>query len=528
MVSVLIYYVGCFGVLIASLHALPRIALASTTIKVPEANTTNLDAIQSGGPAVDLGVEHLKTTYGKIFNFSHTYLMDESRPSVAFLLDDVENFAAGFFYENSKADGLAFLSTCTVEQNKILSFTRATETLLGCSVGSVPVSPVESNGHCFGLAVYPGSVAMKFIYDLLMAHQWTNIVGLVDLPRIATEPLSRGFRALFQERFNGRDASMKYIRYSDLMYDSSLGYPEIEKALRTLSQNSRIVFLFGSGKSFLMVLRTAHRLGMTNGEYVFFMLAFNRFGSSMDNIDDAWWKVTNDKDDSPIASRGYVSRATIVISFLSPYGDSMDPPIHELRSRIVDTARRNYNMTHPRGVPRSVFATYEMYVIYGMVLNETYAQTGRILSGLELGTVIRNQTFRLNTGLSSFSAGGERSVKMIGEIVDPRTGNYARSLLYDPVTGEISNTSDVKSFWPGGAWPPPNEPKCGYMGNNCSDSSQSQIELALSVGITVSVVLGVIIGSFALVRHLRRPPNDTQTWWILSPQSMEQWHCYSR
>ncbi|OQV12552.1 hypothetical protein BV898_13196 [Hypsibius exemplaris] len=546
------------GIQLDNGHALPRIALASTTIMVPEANTTNLDGIQSSGPVIDLGVEHLKRVYGKVFNFSHEYLMDKSRPSVAFLLDDVQNFAAEFFYKNTDADGLAFLSSCTVEQNKILSFTKATDTLLGCSVGSVPVSPTETNGHCFGLAVYPSSVTMKFIYDLLMAHQWTIIAGLVDLPKIAAEPLSRGFRARFQEHFNGLDPSLKYIRYIDVTYDSNLGYPEIEKALRTLSQTSRIVFLFGSGKSFLMVLvrttqlisighthlqlkpahferpfravmalvfmlaqKTADRLGMTNGEYVFFMLAFNRFGSSMDYIDDGWWKVTDDKDESPIPSRGYVSRAAIVISFLSPYGDGLDTPIQELRSRIVDTARRNFNMTYPRGVPRSAFATYEMYVIYGMILNETYSRTGKILSGLELGTVIRNHsTFRLRTGLASFSAGGERSVKMIGEIVDPKTGNYTRSLLYDPVTGEISNTSDVKSFWPGGAWPPPNEPKCGYMGNNCSDSSKTQRELALHAGVSISVIVVLMIWTFALVRHFRQPPADTFTWWIISPRSM--------
>ncbi|OQV14317.1 hypothetical protein BV898_11437 [Hypsibius exemplaris] len=468
---------------------------------VPEGNTSNRDAIQTTGAAVDLGVEHLKLTYGEIFNFSHTYLMDPGRPEVALLLDDVLNFAAKFAYQNSGTDGLAFLSSCTIEQNKILSFTQAHRILLGCSVGSVPVSPTVSNDHCFGLSIFPGSVAMKFIYALLTTNGWFNIAGLADLHTINGESLSRGYRTRFQERFNGLDPSLKYIRYSDIIYNSSQGYPAVEKALQTLRETSRVVFLFGSGKSFLMILRTAERLGMINGEYVFFMLTFSRFGVSLDNWDDTWWKVTDATADLPIPVRGYVSRATIVISFRNPYSDGLDKPIRDLRSRIIATARRNYNMTYPRSeVPTLVYAAYEMYQVYGMLLNQTYALTGRIMNGLELAKLLRRQTFHLPTGIASFSRSGERSVDMLGEILNPRTGNYVTSFLYDAASERLSNTSDIAAIWPGGAWPPPNEPLCGYMGNSCPSASKTEGNLKIAVGTSVGIGLMLIaIGIAVLV-----------------------------
>jgi hypothetical protein len=92
---------------------LPRIAIATTIISLPEANTSNVDAVQVQGAGVDLGMEHLHKTYGNIFNFSHTYLMDKTRPEVVLLWDDVENFVARFYYQNIRqVEGLALLSPC--------------------------------------------------------------------------------------------------------------------------------------------------------------------------------------------------------------------------------------------------------------------------------------------------------------------------------------------------------------------------------------------------------------------------------
>ena len=90
-----------------------QVALATTTIFVSEANTTNYDALQLGGAAVDLGVEYLQRTYNETFNFTHTYLLDKARPTVPLLADDAANFVAKFYYTNlGRVDGMALLSPC--------------------------------------------------------------------------------------------------------------------------------------------------------------------------------------------------------------------------------------------------------------------------------------------------------------------------------------------------------------------------------------------------------------------------------
>jgi hypothetical protein len=65
-------------------------------------------------------MEHLRKTYGQLFNFSHTYLMDPKRPAVPLLMDDVENFVAEFYYRNQgTTEGLALLSPCeSIDQKK--------------------------------------------------------------------------------------------------------------------------------------------------------------------------------------------------------------------------------------------------------------------------------------------------------------------------------------------------------------------------------------------------------------------------
>ncbi|OWA49826.1 hypothetical protein BV898_14361 [Hypsibius exemplaris] len=496
-------------------NARPRIALATTIIKVPEANTSNFDAIQTSGPAVDLGVEHLRRTYAGTFNFSHTYLMDPSRPTAALLVDDVYNFAAKFLYANEDADSRAFLSPCAQEQTQILRLTKDRNKNILTEISSSPgaVDPTESYPQRFSLSPYPSPQSFTLIYALLLQNNWTNILGLVDTAFIEREYFSRGSRAVFKAQFNGKNPGLRYIRYHDLEYSSSHGYSAVEKTLRTVAETSRIVFLFGSGKSSLMVMRTAEKIGMTNGEYVFFMLTWSRYGFSIDSQNDSWWRVTDATADQPILLRGYVSRATIVISFRRPYQDTPRSPLRQLGRKFVETARQNYNHSYKDDqVPIFVYGAFEMYAVYGMLLNETYAQTGRILDGLELGSLLRNRTFHLPTGDVSFSASGERNIDIIGEVLNPVTGNYTTCLLFDAKAQKLAHLSDIATLWPSGLWPPPNEPLCGYLGNYCTASAQ--MSWSSLAGVSAAAVVAVTAFLLLLYRKSQQHV-DTETWWLL-------------
>ncbi|OWA49827.1 hypothetical protein BV898_14362 [Hypsibius exemplaris] len=486
-------FVGMAAIMIGDLVSLatsrPRIALATTTIKVPELNTTNFDAVQLQGPAVDLGVEHLQRTYGATFNFSHTYLMDPSRPTVPLLVDDVYNFAAKFIFDHADADARVFLS---------------------CKRGRG--QSTEWNPQRFSLSLTPSPQSFKFIYALLIQNNWTNVAGLVDTRSIDPEYFSRGNRAVFLANFNGKNPALKYIRYNDLVYDSNKGFPAVERALTTLAETSRIVFLFGSGKASMMVLRAAETLGMTNGEYVFFLLTWSRYGMSLDRQDDAWWRVTDATANLTMPMRGYVSRATVVISFGTPYVEGLTPPLRELRQRIVAAARDSYNLRYSQGlVPTFLYGAVEMYMIYGMILNETFNQTGRVLDGVELGSLLRNRTFRLPTANVSFSANGERDIDVIGEVLDPITGDYKLSFVFDAQKQTLNEVSNMTALWPGGLWPPPNEPLCGYFGNSCK-VQWSKTSWTLLASISTAVVILAAICTLVAARYLRPV---SSTWWLI-------------
>ncbi|OWA50449.1 hypothetical protein BV898_14964 [Hypsibius exemplaris] len=491
---------------------LPHIALATIGIKVPEVNTTNFDALQLGGAGLDLGLKFIIQRYNNTFNFSHTYLVKEGRGTVTLLEDDVSEMAGKFIFQHEgRVAGMALLSPCSQENNHILLMTRESRVLLGCSAGTSKFGkPGEpANPQQFSLSLYSGTVILDFIYALLTRNGWTNVAALVDLRSIAAEYMCRGIHRLLQQNFNAINPSMEYIRYNVVSFDSGASQTELKRTLQTTSQTNRIVFIFGSGKAIMLILRTAKKLGMTNGEYVFFMLTFSRHGFSLDNQDDSWWKVTDTNVDLSFPLRGYVSPAAVVISLRTPY--VMTPFLAQLRQDIIQNALRNYNFTYAKNeVPTFVYAGYDMCLIYGQLLNETYNRTGRIPDGIELGNLIRNQTFFLPTGTISFSVNGEREVEVIGEIVNPQTGNYTESLLYQPPSRSLINTSDIAAFWPGGHWPPPNEPHCGYLNNRCD---VTRLDSKATLGVCLAVLLLFIVAFGSIFYTSRRYRSH---WWLLT------------
>ena len=70
----------------------------------------NFDAVYYQGASVDVGMEHLRSTHGHLFEFNHTYLVSDNRDELA---EDAENFIANFYFNHEKsADGFAFIAPC--------------------------------------------------------------------------------------------------------------------------------------------------------------------------------------------------------------------------------------------------------------------------------------------------------------------------------------------------------------------------------------------------------------------------------
>jgi hypothetical protein len=74
---------------------------------------------------------------------------------------------------------------------------------------------------------------------LFKENHWSIVVGLIDSSSIAREYLARGMQTRFQTNFNGENPAFKGVRYHVLKYESSKGYPEVERTMRQMSQISR-------------------------------------------------------------------------------------------------------------------------------------------------------------------------------------------------------------------------------------------------------------------------------------------------
>ncbi|OQV21916.1 Dual specificity tyrosine-phosphorylation-regulated kinase mbk-2 [Hypsibius exemplaris] len=429
----LVYFTDFFS-FGAALKERPRINLATTIIFVPEANTTNFDSQQMQGPGIDVAMEDLRRLYGHIFHFSHTYLVNKARPQVPLLVDDVENFVARFYYEYSAvSDGLALLSPCSREHVPALKFTREFRMLHACSSGSGDDG--LPNPQHFSVSIYTVSAIMDFCLVLFRENRWSAIAGMVHRDSIVIERLGRVVRLTFLDWFAGSTPAHKDIHYYDHQYSGDL---EAEKTLRTITHVARVVFLFGSEESSQAALKTAEKLGMAGGDYVFFMVTLSRqdetiFPSGTVGPNTNW-----------ISNRTRIR--PIIISLLSPY---QGRPINNLlQKRLLNAAQNTYQQAYPKDqVPTFVYTAYEMYHIFSQVLNATYEKFGRVLDGFEMVPYFRNRTFSVPTGNVTIDSNGIRSVQAIGEIIDPEINQYTSCLIFDPEVKKIVTVSSMQQLW---------------------------------------------------------------------------------
>lgn len=89
----------------------------------------------------------------------------------------------------------------------------------------------------------------------------------------------------------------------------------------------------------------AKKIGMANGDYVFFTFNLNR-------QQDKDWDVDSANPQIPATSHPTdhdVGAQVIILNFPSPYSFvSADLP--ELKAKVIATARQNYNFTYPKGI----------------------------------------------------------------------------------------------------------------------------------------------------------------------------------
>ncbi|XP_059225614.1 atrial natriuretic peptide receptor 1 [Stomoxys calcitrans] len=255
--------------------------------------------------------------------------------------------------------------------------------------------------------------------------------------------------------------------------------------LRDASMYARVVILSVRGTLVRKFMLAAYSLGMTNGDWVF--LDVEIFQSSYWGDHD--WEM-GDADDSR-ARKAY--EALLRVSLLQP----SSPTYQGFADHVKEMAYLNYNYTFEEGEEVNFFigAFYDGVYLLGMALNETLSEGEDIRDGMAITRRMWNRNFDGITGHVRIDDNGDRDADYSILDLDPINGKFAVVAHYYGLHRNYSGVHGKKIHWPGGKeGPPPDIPKCGFLGNSPKCHGNELIimyalfALAIFVGFTFLVV----------------------------------------
>ncbi|KAI4466737.1 guanylyl cyclase [Holotrichia oblita] len=233
--------------------------------------------------------------------------------------------------------------------------------------------------------------------------------------------------------------------------------------LRDASMYARVLILSVRGALVRKFMLSAHDLGMTKGDWTFLDVEIFK-GSYWGDHD---WE-TGDKYDSK-ARKAY--EALLRVSLLQPTSDKFQ----DFSDKVKERAQLDYNYTISDGeeVNFVIGAFYDGVYLLGMALNETIVEGEDIRDGLAITRRMWNRDFHGITGHVRIDDNGDRDADYSILDLDPITGKFEVVAHYYGLHKKYSTVQGQKIHWPGGREdPPPDVPKCGFMGNHpdCKDN----------------------------------------------------------
>ncbi|OWA50154.1 hypothetical protein BV898_14679 [Hypsibius exemplaris] len=172
-----------------------------------------------------------------------------------------------------------------------------------------------------------------------------------------------------------------------------------------------------------------------------------------------------------------------------------------------------YNATYAPGNDwtTTILDSYTDVLLIGQVLNETWANGQNITNGRGLADRFLNRTFLTpESGSVLFDANGVRqallTIAHYDAVHDIRQPFLVRSNSGRQFLRRIGKDID----WPGGQFPPPSVPVCGFRGI-CNVSTTTKI---IAGSVTMILLVLLVAGAF-WVRWFRQHIFEAENYWIL-------------
>ncbi|XP_055330538.1 receptor-type guanylate cyclase gcy-17-like [Paramacrobiotus metropolitanus] len=317
--------------------------------------------------------------------------------------------------------------------------------------------------------------------DILTKYRWTTVYLITD----PGDPSVFGAISGMLSKELARQPSIRYTARRISTKGAGVAYGNFESVLRDVAAVSRVVLFFGHAFFLRELLITAEWLGMTNGEYVYIALETMR---NKPIIGDFNWHYNDDNDQ--IAFRAYQS-----LLLLQPKNIDT-PPNMQLGMEFIRRSARDYNLTYnisDQNFPNLV-SSYWAVVATASLINESLSRTDRtdFQNGRALARLFLNHTYDDQYGSLYVDSTGQRRTDFV--VTYFTTLGIRTPLLVKIGTEDMLNEAINLTEWTNSrkAFPPPNEPQCGYLNNKClSKNTNTSLWISLFTVLGISVVAGI-------------------------------------
>ncbi|XP_055334076.1 atrial natriuretic peptide receptor 2-like [Paramacrobiotus metropolitanus] len=432
---------------------------------------TMLGSLPYLGPAFDLSFERIKTVYPNL-HFQQTMIADSTyRDCTDWGADSVNHTAPHLFREIYDVHRNACMATMLIfpgcdDMVQILPVLTELNLLMITSVATLPILRNKIlTPTWIGMTANSFYIYIRLFDNLCALFNWHTLGFLVD------KSFDTGM-AIFGVQLSKIFSRVGFQPYLEL-YNSKEGVDRVA-ILNRLNAKARIYFFFGESGEFRQILKTAAGLNMTMGEHVYVIGTPFRLSTAPGYL--SWNK--GDADDA-IVRQAYRS-VLIVEADESVYGKTKSSGTFS--QEIINRSRLDYNYTYRPFQPISPHpaATYASMMIIAQVMEELRI-SGNVeiwSSGRKLAKRLMNRTFSTDVGDIYIDPVGERNPQAC---VNQLTWNTSeiRTLLVQTVPDFVLRWSNQTAVeWPG-PWPPPNEPRCGFRGDNpkCSTGMERVIRI---------------------------------------------------
>ncbi|XP_039608847.1 atrial natriuretic peptide receptor 1 [Polypterus senegalus] len=287
----------------------------------------------------------------------------------------------------------------------------------------------------------------------------------------------------------------KYFKLNVGSYlNTSLSFPNL---IKEVSSVSRIIVIFAEGELVRSFLIEAHKLGLINGEYVFF--CFEPY-SQKQTFGIFHWKRGDQYDER--AKEAF--QALFILSLYKPN----DEKYMNFSAEVIRRSKETFGYIYEPDEEVSVLAaiSHDSVTLYAQVLHEVLEEGKDPYNGSEITARMRGRSITGIQGDVTIDENGDReSDYMMYQIQNDENGSFVVVAKYFGNKKTYEQVPGFQILWPGGRTSVPLDiPMCGFKGEFCNNHQKGANSIIIAAGVMgclfviVTVALSLIYRKYKL------------------------------